>query len=416
MLRSFFFSVTVLVLVLLHPRAFSSGFEGNEISYLKIRALIESHNLKSVDEVLSMLPERLRASYVLMYSSASTQPATFLKPRVLLFSGDARFVMAFNDRPDHRGARRFEIIQFSDETHAFEFYEIRFNPEAVAPEKAVYFSDKDPFLCSKCHREDLRPNWDPFPITEGAYGSSRDRIFRGSDEDQGFRDFVRISGEGPYLFLVGLGNTEDHKETSYRLAGCPNTRFGTALNELNFLRIERILRNTEGFDRFRYALQAALSADCCDEIEDFLTVDLRKTFIKSFDEVLSDTLTRRRRSAEALRRSAAEFGGIIEDRIPDLGQILQADDGVVAAFRYIAEEAMKADMREWTMTMEVDSFLFTSSDFGLERLGDLLLPGLKKDHPELSVLNGKELCTRLREFSLKSVGTPVTVGDKAGFH
>jgi hypothetical protein len=416
MRRLFFSSAAVIFLLLIPLKALCSGFDGHEISYQKIRSLIETHNLKSIDEVLSMLPERLRSSFVLMYSSASTQPATFLKPRVLLFSEDARFVMAFNDSPNHRGARRFEIIQFCDETDAFEFYEIRFNPEAVPPERAVFFPDKDPFLCTKCHRDDLRPNWDPFPITEGAYGSSQDRVFRGSDEDQGFREFVRISGEGPYRFLAGVGKTEDHRETSYRLAGCPNTRFGTALHKLNFLRIGRILRNTEGFYRLRYALQAALDPDCCDRIEGFLTDDLRKTLGKSFDEVRSDTLRRRRSSVEVLRRSAAQFGGFGEHQIPDPKPLLQADDGVAAAFRYIAEEAMKADMREWTMTLEVDSFLFTSSGFGLEHLGELLLPGLLKDHPELGLLDGKALCARLRELSLKSVGTPVTVGDKTGFY
>jgi hypothetical protein len=59
-------------------------------------------------------------------------------------------------------------------------------------------------------------------------------------------------------------------------------------------------------------------------------------------------------------------------------------------------------MWDWTMTREADSFLFASSDFGLEHLGDLLLPELLKDHPELGSLKGKNLCSRLRELSLNT--------------
>jgi hypothetical protein len=398
------FAAVALGLALFSLQGHPSDAVGDTISYAKLRHLIESNDLTSIEQVLAMLPAGLRSRYVLMYSSGSTQPATFVKPRVLLFTPDATFVMAFNDTADYRGYKKLEIIQFRDETDEFEFHEVRFNPGAVPPETRVYFPEKNPLLCTKCHRDDRRPNWDPFPITVGAYGSSGDRIICGSEEDRGFRAFIKARHSGPYGFLIGLGKTEDHTPTTYRLAGYPNSRFGAALNQLNFRRIRRILRNTPGFARFRHAAQAALIRDCSEEIETFLPAESHGTAASSFAEIRSDTLNRRLRNARLLRQAAAQFAGAKEEEMSDPLPFLEMDAREVTGVRYIVEQGMGSAMWEWTMAREADSFLFTSADSGLEQLGDLLLSDLLSDPLELSHLGGKTLCSRLRELSLNSVG------------
>lgn len=67
-----------------------------EIYFNYVKGLIKAQNIKSVDRLLGVLPEKFRQRHMLMFDSPSLQNATYQNPRVLLIFPRARFVMTFN--------------------------------------------------------------------------------------------------------------------------------------------------------------------------------------------------------------------------------------------------------------------------------------------------------------------------------
>jgi hypothetical protein len=376
---------------------------GENMSYSALKLLIESKNLTSVEEVLPHLPETFRSRYALMYTSGSTQPASFVQPRVLLYNPDAGFILAFNDIPNSEGKRKLEIIQFNYDLNAFEFYSIQFDPDPTSPGKAVFFSEKNPFLCSTCHYDDSRPNWDPFPITVGAYGSSDDQIMRGSREDKGYRAFVGSRNKGPYRFISPLDTVENGDGTAYRFTAFPNRRFGAALNELNFRRIKRKLCNNPEIKHFRYAIQASLTEDLDADIETFIPLSLFGSLPAAFMQIKSQSMARRRENAKSLRQACSRFAGMKEEEVADLMPYLERDDQKVSSLRYVVEVAMQESMNDWAMTRDADSLIFTSADQGVERLGELLLKDLLDDHPSLDTCDKEAFHFELRKLSFEKL-------------
>lgn len=385
---------------------------GNEITYEWLRHIIQSKKLTNLNETIAALPEELRASYVLMYSSGSTQLAAFNKPRVLLFTSDARFILAFNDIPDARGRRRLEVVQFRDDLDTFEFYDIRFNADPAAPDKGAFFSEKNPFICSKCHYDDMRPNWDPFPITIGAFGSSDDRIFQGSKEDEGFRDYIRANDREPYKYLASLKVVEEPGGVSYRLSSLPNRTFGTALNKLNLRRIRRILMDNPHYNSIRYAISAALDPHCSATFGGFVSSTALRSSEAAFEESCAFTLRRRHQYARDLRRSAAQFAGVEPHRMADPAPLLEKDDRQTGALRFLVEGPMRSSMLDWAMTREADSFIFTAAEQGIDSLGQMLRADLLKDHPELVSMQSEAFCQELAMLGRKALAGNEGSSDK----
>jgi hypothetical protein len=375
---------------------------GEEISYERLRHLIESKKLTTVNDTLAALPEEFRSNFTLIYSSGSTQPATFEKPRALLFTQDAKFILAFNDIPDADGKKRLEMVQFRDDQDVFEFYSIRFDNESSAHEKAVFFSEKDPYICSKCHYDDLRPNWDPFPITAGVFGSSNDRIFFGSKENEGLEAFSRVRHQGPYSFLPPLKIADDPNGTGYRLVSQPNKTLGEAVNKLNLRRIRRILKSNPMYPSCRYALTLALNPVCLATFEGHITSREENQTEVSMEEILTSTIRRRHEYAHHLRESAARYAGVEREKMADLLPLLRNDDLEVAGLRFIVEGSMKSSMRDWAMTREADSFIFSASEHGIEYLGETLYADFLGEHPDLASAEGKNICEELLKLRQNS--------------
>lgn len=154
--------------------------DSTDFSFEKLQELIESQQLKSIEQVLSVTkdyyPEYFD-NYIMMYHSRSLQGSSFEAPRVMLFDRSAQFILTFNGDPKHRGYDRLEIMQFRADQHRFEFREITFS-ENKPPE----FSEPNPAKCMVCHQDtnrknlDPRPNWEPYNIWPGAYGSNNGRL------------------------------------------------------------------------------------------------------------------------------------------------------------------------------------------------------------------------------------------------
>jgi hypothetical protein len=98
---------------------------GGEMRFEALRALVANRGVRTVDELVPRLPVGLRSRHVVVYESRSIQSATFTRPRVLLFTRDAKFVVAFNGRPEG-GEETVETMEFDDRRRDFRFREIAF--------------------------------------------------------------------------------------------------------------------------------------------------------------------------------------------------------------------------------------------------------------------------------------------------
>jgi hypothetical protein len=79
-----------------------------------LRHTIDSNNVRSVDALLPLLSPVLRSRYALVFDSRSVQGASYSDPRVLLFGGDAHFIVSFNGDARQRGSDSIETMEFSD--------------------------------------------------------------------------------------------------------------------------------------------------------------------------------------------------------------------------------------------------------------------------------------------------------------
>jgi len=187
-----------------------------------IKALISTHQIRTVAELLPWLPKSFRSRYVLMHQSESLQQGSPLAPRVILFTPDAKFVMTFNGDASQYGFEAIETMSFASDgpmKDKFVFEEIVFPKDLEA--RIKYLNDQNAFdeakklvrdhqnpnrigpnarVCLGCHKKDPRPNWNQGDQWPGAYGKIQDTIWNqkmpGTDPASGevvqFEDFLEM--------------------------------------------------------------------------------------------------------------------------------------------------------------------------------------------------------------------------------
>jgi hypothetical protein len=152
-----------------------------EYSLEKLLTDIQNKNLNTIEEVIAQLPKHMTdKNYVLMYRSRSLQEATPESPRAIVYTPTASFILTFNGgHKKQKGYNSLEMIQFRKDTQSFEFRELSFH-ENSSPQ----LSEANPRKCLACHQSpsrktvDPRPNWDPYNIWIGAFGSNSSDIHR----------------------------------------------------------------------------------------------------------------------------------------------------------------------------------------------------------------------------------------------
>jgi hypothetical protein len=306
----------------------------------------ERREARSVAEFLAALPEGLRSHYVLMFQSRSPQAASYDAPRVILYGNDGRLVVAFGADSD-----AVDVMNFDEDTNSFVFHEVTFPNEPGRPAMAV--SDANPERCRACHGTPLRPVWDSYPLWPGAYGESA-VLPPSKFERDGYASFQRVRAEHPrYRYLV------EHRDTAIaatqrRYRGeaslASNVELSELLGELNARSVAGELRASPGFESYRYALLAALSAKCGDATR-FLPSPLRASFPLTYPEFSADS-----------NRANAEQEGYKELRAQAVHRPSpSAPDDALRPVRYLAEEALGVATGNWTLALEKGTFDFTSS-------------------------------------------------------
>jgi hypothetical protein len=120
------------------------------------------------------------------------------------------------------------------------------------------------------------------------------------------------------------------------------------------------------------------------------------------EEIMASTIRRRQEYAYHLRESAARYAGVETEKISDLKPLLKSDDLGVAGLRFIVEGRMKLSMLDWAMTREADSFIFSAPRHGIEYLWEILYADLLREHPDLALAEGEDVCKELLKLSQNS--------------
>ena len=205
-----------------------------------LEKIIRDHNVKSIEELLPLLPESLRSQYVLLWFSRAGQKATFQKPRVIMFTEDADFIFAINDGAMF-GGHVIDTISFNHESHQFDFRRFEFKDS-----KPVFFS-KNEVRCQACHEVHLRPNWDNYPRWFGAYGMDDDTIH----DDKIWLGKIRYERDAN-------GKMSQIKESSIYHDKDMGTEFdfngGDALNEVESQELKRFNAERKQHPRYKYLI------------------------------------------------------------------------------------------------------------------------------------------------------------------
>ena len=245
---AFFFSIFLLL---------SQGaVAGQAFTYEDLVSVIKQKNLRSVEEVLPYFPENMRSNFTLVRASESLQVSDDQHPRVILFGDDAQLTCTFGGSPVLTGYDTLECYQFRASERRFDFREIVF-PTSENGIKEPEFSESNrqasgPFQCSDCHSSDPRPNWEPYNIWKGAYGSQDDTfqavleksVKSTAQEKEAFLKFKSHYQESPrysQLIFAPTRFAPYSEETSGDTRTSPNFRLTYHVTQLTAQRNVRLL-------------------------------------------------------------------------------------------------------------------------------------------------------------------------------
>jgi len=323
-----------------------------------LRERIVRDHLRSVEEVLPLLPADLDSRYVLMFRSRSLQEASYLDPRAILYGRDARFVVSFNGDPGQRGYFALETMEFDDASAQFVFREISF-PDLADPSAAVVFSAPNPPRCTECHGAPPGPVWDAGPLWPGAYGEHYHARLS-AEENAGLRAFLRQQPEDLRYRVLRRTEALASREAFYPSARTryeggevepPNADLAKLLGRLNVRRVTAELTRHPRFPAWRYALLGAVSGGC-GPIEGFFPAGLAGEARERYARFSQAAHLARGRQeiVKAQRASAAR---------------IDAPSGAEESLdrlRFLAEVGMGLSTAPWSLALERNA-----SDFGALR-------------------------------------------------
>ncbi len=210
----------------------------------------------SVSELVPLLPDELRRNFTFVYDSRSPfkTAITPQRPRVILFTDDARLVLTFIGDDEQPGADLLETMSFDAGQAKFAF-----NAYLLpAAQRRAWRPSAAEAKCERCHGADPRPIYDSYPLWPGYYGSVLDTFPRDRLGDKERRNFAAFAASaartGVYKDLIYPQGTPVSpfldprlfKDNTVELDPAllpylPNARLGIALTELNRQRIYRKL-------------------------------------------------------------------------------------------------------------------------------------------------------------------------------
>lgn len=394
----------LLLLTLAAPaiHADSFGFES-------LQALIRTHDVGSVEELLAALPEAQRRDYALMFDSRSLQSASFENPRVILYGRDARFVVTFNGDAAQRGFRMLETLEFDTVAREFRLRELEF-PERPAGAAGVRVSEPNPERCMRCHGNPPHPVWDSFPLWPGAYGE-RYGASLSEPERAGLARFLAQQPSHPrYRQLLDVARYADAR-TFRQGAGAqyaavlrepPNAELSADLGNLQFEAIAARLARRPAFAAYRYALLGIADGGCA-PLSDFYPETLWRAQRDAFERFARDTA---RDNAREAQLKAQRLASGVTASAP-------AGSDTLLPLRFVAESALGIPTRSWTLALESGTYDFTRPPAAALPLRTSLLAAIAPGDRALETLSysatpadGDRYCSYLKRRSRAALAAP----------
>lgn len=281
----------------LHPSV------GPSESFTTFLDLLKNDSATNLDEFLVQWKARdplLFRFYLLAYRSRSLQEATPENPRAILFHPSADFAAAFNGHPSQKGYNQMELYRFNYQQNKFEFYELSF-----LENQKPRLSEANPRKCLDCHQSlgrtdvDPRPNWEPYFMWPGFYGSAGDRTFKSIDhlfpsmkekmdpvrdavmlqeiplEEERYSRFQELRANHPRYKLLESFNKELAAQEaeiygSHARADLKTLMYTQRVAQINFRRVSRLIKeDQELFEYIKDALVVSLSCSAGALPEDF---------------------------------------------------------------------------------------------------------------------------------------------------
>jgi len=250
----------------------------------------ESCQVKTIDDVLGLLPERMRSRLALFYKSKSLQAphkTDYINPRAILSSvqGTApnlapAMMLSFNGEPSQRGYNRLEVLNLNPlarDGNVFNYHEIEFPEENTVgalswteAQTQIRISAANPAKCVQCHGTPARPVFQQYPNWEGAYGS-RHTSGLTPEETAGLTSFINAHSnnnlsryrhinpkrfETVYLSEISGKIILLNDKITFTNAEQTKT-MNTDLSNYNGIRIASLIKKQPFYEAFKYAIVGA---------------------------------------------------------------------------------------------------------------------------------------------------------------
>jgi hypothetical protein len=206
-----------------------------------VKKFVTDHGISTPEDLLSRLPARIRENFTLIHDSHSLQAkcADEKNPRILMFSVQDRFVMAFTNKKSPAECLDPEMMQSMPDGS------IHFESIKMTQEEFSHKAGQKAVSCSDCHNPS--PKWKSYPRWDGNYGSSDDFLDNGPGEKDLYEENIEDwRSSGIYRFLAWKGTPYFPYSTQRQqdLALRPNFRMGLLLARLNGIQMAgKVLKN-----------------------------------------------------------------------------------------------------------------------------------------------------------------------------
>lgn len=267
------------------------NLQEDQLSFAQLQSVIKNPNcnVRSISDVLEILPASFRSYYSMFYRSRSLQGPhkdDFLNPRALVF-GDlpkSNLVISFNGNDSQPGHNGLEVLEINtkggaNDLNIFRYFDIEFpfaeaevgNQSWAEVQNKISFSTVNPPRCTACHGQPARPIFPGYPDWEGSFAS----IHAGPRPDG------EVDGINQYLAKVSSSEVSRYQKLIKNTTNSPEDVFfnqtNNALNGYlgvaNAIRVARLVKQTPQYDKFRYAFAGAFMS--CENFPQLLPTSLR---------------------------------------------------------------------------------------------------------------------------------------------
>jgi len=131
-----------------------------------IDSYITQNGLRTIEEVMSALPDHLRASFTLIENSRSRQPSHSPdRPRIIMYLPDGRLFLGISTDASTDTYNDLEMLEFRPDKKWQAFARTLGKDDTGG----VHQGDAATMRCTDCHGGNLRPIWGTYPNWTGAF-------------------------------------------------------------------------------------------------------------------------------------------------------------------------------------------------------------------------------------------------------